>query len=125
MPRININAKGKYAEVEFTKWLKKNLDIDAERIYNQASGFSSDISTENFLFEIKRREQLDLSNWYHQVIVSKKHHSNPDVIPVVAFRQNRCKWEFLIPSSLLFPELKGFIRLQEHVFIAFAKTLIE
>jgi len=117
--------KGKRGENEFCEWLCKNLNIKTDRIYNQASGHSADVSTDHFLFEVKRREQLSLSNWWHQVVVAKKYYENPDIIPVVAFRQNRQQWEFLLPANLLYGLDRGFIRLEEKIFIQLAISIIE
>ena len=121
---VNPTHKGKRGEVEFCKWLKKHFGIDTERNYNQAGG-GADITTEHFLFEVKRREQLNLDDWWHQVVIAKKQkHPNDYIVPVVCFRQNRKKWEFLIPADFIGCS-KGYVRLSEKVFIEFAKAFIE
>ena len=121
---IHAQKKGKRGEVEFCGWLKENLGIDIERNYNQADGHSADVITEDFIFEVKRREAIDLGTWWYQVSMAKKKHKNEDLIPVVCFRQNRKPWQFLIPANLLNGVDKGYMLLNESVFIDFAKAIV-
>lgn len=119
----NPIKKGKAGEVEFCKWLKDNLGIIVERNYNQSQG-GADVITDNFLFEVKRREQLDLDTWWQQVCVANKSKHNGELIPVVAFRQNRKKWQFLIPANLITGLKRGYLIAGQTVFIEFAESLI-
>ena len=129
--RLHAQKKGKAGEVELCAWLDENLRLPelrafgkkTERQYNQADGHSTDIIIEDFIIEVKRREILDLQSWWHQVMVAKKNHPDENLIPVVAFRQNRKRWEFLLPANLIGLD-KGFIRLTERTFITFANNLI-
>ena len=103
----------------FCAWLKENLNIDVERNYNQSQG-GADIETDNFLFEIKRRETLSLNLWWKQV--TKAHNSHPrknELIKVVAFRKNRSPWQFLISAELIGLD-SGFLLASEEVFRDFA-----
>lgn len=121
---INPITKGKRGETEFCKWLDKNLGFeDTERNYNQSQG-GADIIVKDFIFEVKRRENLDLKSWWYQVVVAKKQHKTQDLIPVVCFRQNRKPWEFLIPAAFIGVE-KGFVRVTEAVFKEWALRIIE
>lgn len=120
---LHAQKKGKRGEVEFCKWLKKNFGIETERNYNQANGHSADVIVDDFIFEIKRREQLSLDDWWYQVAVAKQRHKNDDLIPVVAFRQNRKSWEFLIPANLIGLDV-GYMRLNEKTFINFMKKIV-
>lgn len=120
---LNPVHKGKRGEVEFCQWLDKNLGIDAEREYNQSQG-GADIIINDFIFEVKRRETLNLKAWWKQVTVAANNRDK-NLIPVVCFRQNRKPWEFLLSASLIGPIDEGFIRLNENVFIEFAKTIID
>lgn len=123
--------KGKSGEDELCKFLDTHLKLNERREYNaptrrehfQASGSDTDVIVEDFIIEVKRREGIDLQSWWWQVCVAAKNHPNKDLIPVVAFRQNRQPWEFLLPAKLLGLE-KGFVRLTERTFIEFAKKLI-
>ena len=121
---LHSQKKGKRGEVEFCGWLKTHLGIETERNYNQADGYSSDVIVDDFIFEVKRREKLSLSDWWHQVAVSAKNHKDQELIPVVAFRQNRKPWEFLIPAKLIGLEL-GYLRVEEKVFLEFARTIVD
>ena len=121
---INPVHKGKRGENELCVWLHDNLCLSymPEREYNQAAGKSgSDIlEVAPFCIEVKRRESLDLDNWWWQCVVAAK---NVGGEPVVAFRQNKKSWEFLIPARHVGSKL-GFVRLKENVFIEFAKISI-
>lgn len=121
---INSVHKGKKGEVEFCKWLDKNLGIKTERNYNQSKG-GSDIIIDDFIFEIKRCEVLKLEDWWYQVAISKQKHENQDLIPIVCFRQNRKPWEFLLPAYLICGLDKGFLRASESIFLQFARSLIK
>ena len=116
---INPTHKGKRGEKEFCQWLHKNLELDHEpdRNYNQSVRHSADIvSVAGWCFEVKRRETLDLDSWWWQVAVAAK---RIDEEPVVAFRQNRKPWEFLISAGVLGIE-KGYIRVSEKIFRQYA-----
>lgn len=126
--KIHSLQKGKRGEVEFCKWLDTNLPIlsydkKTERNYNQADGHSADVHTEFFLFEVKRCEKLLFDSWWSQVNRAYEHLTEDEQLtmkPVVAFRQNHKRWEFLIDSSYL--GICGhFIRLTEDAFIDYAK----
>jgi len=121
---LHAQRKGKAGEVEFCKWLMRNLSIDVERNYNQANGHSSDVITDDFIFEVKRREVIDLDSWWLQVAIAKKRHPNLDLIPIVAFRQNRKKWGFAIPANLIPGMDLGYLVVNERVFIQFAGIIV-
>jgi hypothetical protein len=120
---INAIKKGKRGEVEFCEWIQKNLDILTERNYNQAKG-GADVIIKDFIFEVKRREVLNLNSWWNQVLIAKENHREKDLIPVVCFRQNRKAWEFLIPAALIGIE-QGYLRANETVFKQFCKRIIK
>ena len=120
----HAQKKGKRGEVEFCKWLNEHFGIYTERNYNQADGTSSDVIIDDFIFEVKRRESLNLDSWWHQIVVAKKNHENQELIPIVAFRQNNKPWEFLIPAKIIGIEL-GYMRLKERVFIQFARKVLQ
>lgn len=128
---VNACKKGKRGEDELCEWLDKNLRLPEKREHGertrrntfQASGTDTDIIVEDFIIEVKRQETLKLKDFWWQVCIAAKNHPNKDLIPVVAFRQNRKPWEFLLPAKLIGLE-KGFIRLTEGTFIEFAEKLI-
>ena len=121
---LHAQKKGKAGEVEFCKWIFENSGIEVERVYNQASGSSADIVTDDFIFEIKRREVIALDTWWHQVAIAKKNHKDKDLIPVVAYRKNRQPWSFLIPANLV-PGLNlGYLAVNERVFKEFFAYIV-
>jgi len=121
---INVVHKGKRGENEFCEWLDKNIGIEyAEREYNQAKG-GADIIVKDFIIEVKRREVLDFESWWYQVAIAKKRHPEKDLIPVVAFRQNRKQWRFLIPANLIAGLEIGYLEAPSSVFLAFAKNIV-
>jgi len=126
---VHAQKKGKRGEVELCEWIDKNLyPDDPERTVRnilQADGTSTDIIVADFMFEVKRQEKLDLDSWWLQVVVAKKNHHNKDLIPVVAFRQNRKKWRFLIPANLLPNVELGYMEVNEKVFLQFAKGIVD
>ena len=125
---VNAVHKGKRGENEFCSFLNVHFDINLEREYNQASGSSSDIVwAPYFLFEIKRREQLDFYNWWMQIRNSQKAYKKQTgnyIMPVVAFHQNRKQWEFLLPASLIGVETQ-FIHVDKFVFVNFVRNYLE
>jgi hypothetical protein len=126
---VNPVHKGKVGEKEFCEFLNVHFDIDLEREYNQASGNDTDIVWDPyFLFEIKRRENLDFYNWWIQVKHAQKDFMRKNkkryIMPVVAFRQNRKPWEFLLPASLIGIDTQ-FIHVDKFVFVNFARNYLE
>lgn len=121
MTKINSRAKGASGEREFAKWLEVNLKLDytpTRNLEQVRSGGSDIIDVYPFVFEVKRRENLDLQSWWIQV----KHDAlkfDECAIPIVAFRQNRKPWEFLISANNICVD-KGYVRLPENVFIKWA-----
>jgi len=120
---LNAIKKGKAGEVEFCKWLYSNLDIKTERNYNQSQG-GADIIIDDFIIEVKRREALDLASWWYQVIIAAKKYPEQGLIPIVAFRQNRKVWEFLLPANLITGLDRGYVRCSESVFLRFSQYVI-
>ena len=122
---MNNRAKGASGEREFCKWMENNLKLDHRPTRNleQVRGGGSDIiDVYPFCVEVKRREVLDLQSWWIQVKHDAKKLGD-DAIPIVAFRQNRKPWEFLISSGYIGLEI-GFIRLTEKTFIDWADNAL-
>lgn len=110
--------KGKAGEREFCKWLDSNFDLPKlpTRNLDQTREGGTDVIYPPFAFEVKRREVIDLQSWWIQ---AKKDATVLGLEPVVAFRQNRKPWEFLVSAKHIGCEL-GFIRLTESTFKAWA-----
>lgn len=124
MGRINVGAKGAGFERDVCQWLDSNLNIQTSRLLGQARDGGADIETEHFLIECKRRENLDLFNWWNQVLIAQKEHDNTEIIPVVVFKQNRKDMEWLIPANLLPNVERGYMRVSCFVFKQFAEGII-
>jgi hypothetical protein len=125
---VNARAKGAAGEREFAKWLHEYLSLEVmpERNLEQVrSGGADIVNVYPFIFEVKRVETLDLASWWIQCKAAWEEIRNfegatdTNLIPVVAFRQNRQPWEFLVSAQLLKLEL-GFIRLNQATFQRFA-----
>lgn len=121
---VHALNKGKSGEREFCKWLKDNLDIDTSRNLDQAREGGADVTTDDFLFEVKRRETLDLQSWWNQVVKAHQQPRNSHLIPVVAYRQNRKQWQFLISAQFIGLQ-KGFIHLEERIFKRWALEIVK
>ena len=107
-------TKGASGEREFCKWIYENLGLEKTRNLDQTRDGGSDIlDVFGIDFEIKRCETLNMDSWWAQVIKATRKRGNE---PVVAFRQNRKKWRFLISAKHLGLE-NGYIILSERIFI--------
>ena len=56
---------------------------------------------------------------------AKMESGNVDFIPVVAYRQNRKKWKFLIPADLISGLTSGYVEANERVFFQFMKSILD
>lgn len=124
MGKINSRTKGASGERELAKFLKNRLKLDfmPERNLEQVrSGGSDIINVYPFHFECKRVEVLDLQSWWIQ---SKSSAMKDGAIPVVAFRQNRKPWEFLIGANHIGVEV-GYIRMKDKTFVTWALATME
>lgn len=122
---LHAQRKGKAGEEEFCKWLFDNTGIDVARNLKQSRGKGSDIICDDFLFEVKRREVLDFDSWWLQVcIAAQTYEKKKGLIPVVAYRQNRKKWRFLIPAKLIPVLEKGYVETSEQVFLHLLVAMI-
>jgi hypothetical protein len=122
MPRINVKSKGSSGEREMCAWLINNLHVDAKRNLEQTRDGGIDIIIPPFGVEVKRCETLNLKDWWIQAKTACLNHPD-DLMPVVAFRQNKSKWEFLISATNIGCDL-GYIRISEKVFIEWAERFI-
>lgn len=130
MSVINVRNKGASGEREFCDWIKRNLILPelnslVQRNLEQVRSGGADIIVEGlpFAFEVKRVESLALHKWWSQVIRATTTGLAKNLIPVVAFRQNKKDWEFLISAEYLGCEY-GFVHITEPVFIQWANNLI-
>lgn len=119
MARINPRAKGASGEREFCDWLFINfkLAVKPKRNIEQVRGSDADVIYPPFAFEVKRVENLDLFDAWTQVINAV---TNPNSFafglePVVVFRQNGKRWEFLIRGEHIGID-GSYVRLTETAF---------
>ena len=125
MAKINSRAKGAAGEREFCKWLFDNLNVPmpTRNLEQVRSGGADVIDIEPFYFEVKRCEKLSLYSWWLQVSRAVRNSCDETKVPVVAFRQNRGDWHFLISAREIGIK-KGYIRLTETVFLNWCKERI-
>ena len=131
MAKINARSKGAGGKREFCSWLFNKfewLDEKPERNLEQVRSGGTDIILPPFGFEVKRCEKLQLIDWWIQVKTDCEQYNNirlNDKIstPVVAFRQNGKPWEFLISAHNIGCN-KGFIRINEKVFLEWALRIM-
>lgn len=127
MARINARSKGAAGERELAEWLfyAFKLKEKPQRNIEQVRSGGADLIVPPFAFECKRVENLNLINWWSQVTAAVKEPGPAfGLEPVVAFRQNRQKWEFLISASHIGVDT-GFIRLSEACFKKWVPVYIE
>ena len=70
--------------------------------------------------EIKRHETLAFNSWWQQAARQAGDHG---AIPVVAYRQNRKPWKFLLPASLLVLGIEGYLEINLEVFTHWYKRV--
>ena len=97
--------KGKKGEKEACEWLEFHLfnnQITLRRNPDQVK-YGYDIFGHPFIFEVKRREKLNLNKWWMQIITvrDKMAVDGKETIPIVMFRQNNAFWEFLIAAEAI------------------------
>lgn len=127
MPKINSRAKGASGERELAEWLQHHFSLEnkPQRNIEQVRVGGVDLIVDPFAFECKRVEKLDLLSWWSQVkrAVEDEKDLAFGLEPVVAFRQNKNNWEFLIDGSHV--GIKGsFVRLTTVAFKKWVKSYI-
>lgn len=125
MARINARTKGASGEREFCDYLHTTFALEEKpcRDLEQSRSGGADVICPPFAFEVKRRETLDLSGWWLQIsqAVKNKNCSAFGLVPVVAYRQNRKPWEFLIGMEHLIPGSSGFVHVSKTNFERWVK----
>lgn len=128
MPKINARSKGARGEREFCEWLKDTFKLEElpKRDLSQSRDSGADVNFRPFAFEVKRRESLDLYDWWSQVVFATRNKDCESfgLIPIVAFRQNGAKWEFLISAEFIGLQ-NGYVRLDEFTFIRWVRKYME
>jgi hypothetical protein len=123
---VNSINKGKNGEREFCIWLEKNFHLPErpKRNLEQTREGGYDIYVKPFLFEVKRVEKIERDKWWKQVVKASEQIENS--VPVVAYRQNRHKWNFLISIKFLCYDFEedGYLEIKDNVFIMWAKNFL-
>lgn len=129
MPKINARTKGASGEREFCDWLQDTFALDKKptRNLDQVRDSGADVICNPFAFEVKRCEKLALLDWWGQVNRAVKNIDGKafGLEPVVAFRQNGLRWQFMISSKhLAMPDDSGWIILSELMFKKWAMKFV-
>ena len=117
MSRASRN-KGIRGEREFIKALKAKLgdDLAIKRNLEQwSSGGYDIIGLDDFAFEVKRCETLEISKWWKQTVAQAGNKN-----PVLAFRQSRKPWRIMTEATLPLPRWDIEEQLTVRVEISFA-----
>ncbi len=88
--------KGQVGERELLKLLGEELGIELRRNLLQTRESGADcLGIRGFAVEVKRCERLCLPAWWRQAVKQGEMHNAE---PMLAFRQNRQPWRFLIKT---------------------------
>jgi len=102
---INSRRKGGNGEREFAEWVHNLLGLinKPKRNLEQVRSGGTDLIVPPFAFEVKRCEKLQLRKWWVQVVkaVKDKDGLAHNLIPVVAYRQNKQGWRILISAQYI------------------------
>lgn len=100
--KINVSKKGSSGEREFCEWIQNILSLDQKpkRILEQTREGGADVIVDNYMFEVKRVEKLNLRPWWLQVCKANRD-KNDKYLPVVVFRQNNKDWSVLISATYI------------------------
>ncbi len=129
--KINSLKKGRTGEYEFARYLQELFQLPElpTRNLEQTRSGGYDFLIAPFIFEVKRQQTLNLNSWWWQVskaaqewVLSGK--LGYSYQRVVAYRQNRKPWNFLISTSNLIPAQDvGYIQLTEPTFRKWATEI--
>lgn len=90
-------TKGATAERELLKLLSDGLGLNLTRNLTQTREGGADCDDlEGYALEIKRHETLQLTTWWRQAVEQAG-----DKVPVLAYRQSRHPWLFVVPMNCL------------------------
>ena len=125
---VHARNKGKAAETEFINKFQSLFPDTLQRNLDQCRDGGSDVTgCEPFVIEIKRVEKLDLKAWWRQVRLASATGSlcPTKAVPVVAYRQSRQPWRFLLPATLIVSKSENFIICDEETFIKYVSEHYE
>jgi len=92
--------KGAQGERELFSLLSDGLGLNITRnLVQTRSGGADTMDIPGFAIEVKRQEALKINEWWEQTLMQAA-----DRIPVLAYRQSRQPWRFLIALYDINPE---------------------
>ena len=116
MSKMSRN-KGSAAEREILRWFFDTFEVietKPKRNLTQSRGGGADCLTlPGIALEVKRQEQLSVQAWWEQAV---RQAISAERMPVLCYRQNRRRWVFCIPASLITAGSWGYISLTEGEF---------
>ena len=91
--------KGANAERELSKLLDEQLGTSSSRnLFQTQCGGHDLLGIPHIALEVKRQENLSIGSWWTQTV---KQALIDKSIPVLAYRQSRQPWRFIVPLNLL------------------------
>ena len=116
-------SKGSRGERELAKILAEALGVEVRRNLLQFRESGHDLDGLPVALEVKRCETLNLPEWWRQAVRQGKAAGLP---PVLAYRQSRRPWRFVLPLDMINPglpggltvevDLKAFCHILQHAF---------
>lgn len=108
---INVRNKGRSGESEFVNRFQPFFPETLKRNLLQTREGGADISgCSPFQIEVKRCEKLEKDKWWKQV---NRALTDESEIPVVAYRQNKRPWRFLMSVRLVGVDSDGWLEMSE------------
>ena len=111
--------KGAAGERELFALLEEHLGIAIKRNLEQTRGGGADsYDLPGYAIEVKRVEQLAVDRWWSQAVMQAGR-----AIPVLAYRQSRQPWRFVVPLEwvqgfeMTRPEYVATLGLHEFVYL--------
>ena len=128
---MNIKNKGSGGENEFCKWLADLFGIAPhmrnypKRNLEQTRSGGADIVWSPFIIEVKRCQILSFYQWWQQIHKAAQEHEKEHeiaLIPIVAYRQDRGSWAFLISANHI-GVANGYLHIDRFVFKSWAMNI--
>jgi len=99
---IFSRSKGARGERELLYMLAADLGVPLKRNLSQTRNGGADcLDIPGIALEIKRHERLNIPEWWRQACAQ----ATPDDRPILAYRQSRRPWTFIVPTDLLSEKL--------------------
>ena len=97
--------KGASGERELAKLLSERLGAEVSRNLLQSREGGHDLNgIKGWALEVKRQETLSINTWWGQTL---RQADSAEAKPVLAYRQSRQPWKFIVRLTDLCPTLTG------------------